>query len=236
MPSDGLVGPDSLIRIWSPEDNEYDIIYPYLVHMTEYNTIGRQHNMDSKVDKFIATSAAWQNEYIKLREIIHGFPLEEALKWGVPCYALQGKNVVLMHGFKEYCALLFFKGALLPDPKNLLIQQTKNVQSSRQIRFTGLQDIIDLEDTIKMYVSEAMKVEESGLEVQFKTPEEYDVPIELQNKFAEIPDLQTAFAALTPGRRRAYLLYFAEPKMAKTREARVEKYTTNILDGKGLYD
>ncbi len=173
---------------------------------------------------------------MKLREIIQNFPLEESLKWGVPCYVLQGKNVVLMHGFKEYCALLFFKGALLPDPKELLIQQTKNVQSSRQIRFTCLQDIAETEDTIKTYIGEAIRVEEAGLTVQFKAAEEFAVPIELQNKFTEIPELEIAFAALTPGRRRAYLLYFAEPKMAKTREARVEKYATHILDGKGLYD
>lgn len=189
-----------------------------------------------KVDAFLGREKQWRDEFEALRTILLDCPLTEELKWGQPCYTFQDKNIVLMHGFKEYCALLFHKGVLLKDPAGILIQQTENVQSARQIRFSNLQDIKDIEATIKDYVMEAIEVEESGLEVEFKDTEEFDVPEEFQTKLDEMPELQEAFEALTPGRQRGYLLYFAGAKQSKTRAARVEKYIPKIFDGKGLND
>src|SRR5690606_21247420 len=160
----------------------------------------------------------------------------EELKWGVPCYTVKGSNVVLIHGFKEYCALLLHKGALLNDGENILIQQTENVQSARQIRFTSLQEIIALKSVLKTYIFEAIEVEKAGLKVELKKTKEYDVPGEFQIKLDENPALKSAFESLTPGRQRAYLLHFAAAKQAKTREARVEKVIPQILEGKGLND
>jgi uncharacterized protein YdeI (YjbR/CyaY-like superfamily) len=153
-----------------------------------------------------------------------------------PCYTFEGKNVVLIHGFKEYCAILFIKGALLKDEHGLLIQQTENVQAGRQIRFTKVQEIVEMEDILKAYISEAIEVEKSGLEVNFKKDTEYIIPEELQNKFNEIPELKTAFEALTPGRQRAYIFYFSSAKQSKTRQSRIEKCMQQILQGKGLDD
>ncbi len=189
-----------------------------------------------KVDIFLSKAQKWQAEFEKLRGIVLDQGLTEELKWGVPCYTFQGSNVVLMHGFKDYCALLFIKGALLQDSQGILIQQTENVQAGRQIRFTNLREIIEMEPILKAYIDEAIEVEKAGLQVTHKKTEEYDMPDELQNKFAEIPALETAFEALTPGRQRAYLLYFSAPKQSKTREARIEKYLPQILAGKGLND
>lgn len=193
-------------------------------------------NTNPKVDEIIGKAKRWKEEYTKLREIILSCELTEEVKWGNPCYTLQKKNVVLIHGFKEYCALLFMKGALLKDPQGILIQQTENVQAARQIRFTSVQEIIDLEPVLKAYIQKAITVEASGQSVEFKKSAEISIPEELQLKFAELPALKTAFEALTPGRQRAYSLYFSDPKQAKTRVARVEKYVQQILGGKGLND
>jgi uncharacterized protein YdeI (YjbR/CyaY-like superfamily) len=190
--------------------------------------------MDPRVDIFLGKAGKWQEEFGKLRSIILDCGLTETLKWGVPCYTLQNRNVVLMHGFKEYCALLFFKGALLHDSEGILIIQTENVQASRQIRFTGVRQITDLEPILKAYIFEAIEVEKAGLKVEFKKTREYRIPEEFQNKLDEIPALKAAFEALTPGRQRGYLLYFSAPKQAKTRASRVEKYVPQILNGKGL--
>jgi uncharacterized protein YdeI (YjbR/CyaY-like superfamily) len=171
-----------------------------------------------------------------LREIVLDCSFTEELKWGVPCYTIDGRNVVLIHGFKEYCALLFFKGALLRDPQGILIRQTVNVQASRQIRFTGVQEITELKPILKDYLLEAIVVEKAGLDVEWNETSEFSIPEELQQKFDEISGLKDAFEALTPGRQRAYLLYFSEAKQAKTRVARVEKYLPAIFSGKGLHD
>ncbi|TYP72063.1 YdeI/OmpD-associated family protein [Paenibacillus methanolicus] len=189
-----------------------------------------------KVDGFIRKAKTWKEEFEKLREIVLNCGLSEDIKWMHPCYTLEDKNIVLIHGFKDYCALLFHKGALLRDPHGILIQQTENVQAARQLRFTGLQQIIEMEATIEAYINEAIEVEKSGLAIEFKKSEQYAVPEEFQAKLDERADLKTAFEALTPGRQRAYLLHFSAPKQAKTREARVEKYMQQILDGKGLND
>lgn len=188
------------------------------------------------VDEFMRTAEKWREEFEKLRSILLDSPLTEDLKWGVPCYTFQDKNVALIHGFKEYCAILFVKGALLKDPQGILIQQTKNVQAGRQIRFTNVQEIAALEPVLRAYIDEAITVEKSGMEVEFKKSTEFTIPEELQNQFDEIPELKTAFEALTPGRQRAYILYFTEPKQAKTRQARIEKYKQQIFEGKGLND
>lgn len=193
-------------------------------------------NMNPKVDFFFQDASKWQEEYAQLRMIILDCGLTEELKWGVPCYTFQGSNIVLIHGFKEYCALLFHKGALLTDPNGLLIQQTENVQSARQIRFTTIQEIIEMEPILKGYIFEAIEVEKAGLKVDFKKTAEFPMPEEFINKLEEVPGLQDAFEALTPGRQRGYLLYFAAPKQSKTRESRIEKYTQKILDGQGLED
>ena len=189
-----------------------------------------------KVDAFLSRAKTWQAEFEKLRKIMLDSPLTEELKWGVPCYTFQNSNVVLMHGFKGYCALLFFKGALLRDPKGILIKQTANVQSARQIRFTGVREIVKLKTVLKDYVHEAIELEKAGLKVNFKKTAEFAVAEEFQNKLDKSPALKKAFHALTPGRQRAYLLHFSAAKQSKTREARVEKCTPQILKGQGLND
>jgi uncharacterized protein YdeI (YjbR/CyaY-like superfamily) len=189
-----------------------------------------------KIDPFFSKAKKWKEEFEKLRNIVLDCELTEEFKWMHPCYTYQNKNIVLIHGFKEYCALLFHKGALLKDPHGILIQQTENVQAARQIRFTNVQEIDEMQLILKTYIDEAIEVEKAGLKVEFKKNTEYIIPEELQNKFVEIPDLKTAFEALTPGRQRAYILHFSQPKQSKTRESRVEKYLPHILNGKGLDD
>ena len=192
--------------------------------------------MNPKVDEFLTKEKKWKEEFEKLRGIILDCELTEELKWGVPCYTFQSGNVVLIHGFKEYCAILFINGALLKDAQGILIQQTENVQAARQIRFTNVQEIVAMEAILKDYIYEAIEVEKSGLKVDFKKNTEFIIPEELQNKFDQIPALKTAFEALTPGRQRAYIFYFSQPKQSKTRESRVEKSVEQILNGKGLND
>jgi uncharacterized protein YdeI (YjbR/CyaY-like superfamily) len=189
-----------------------------------------------KVDFYFIKAKKWQEEFEKLRKIILDCGLTEELKWGVPCYTFEKRNIVLMHGFKEYCALLFFKGALLKDAKGILIQQTKNVQAARQIRFTNVREIVKLKSILKAYIHEAIEVEKAGLKVKFKKTSDFKIPEEFQNKFEETHGLKTAFDALTPGRQRAYIFYFSQPKQSRTRESRVEKCTQKILNGKGLND
>lgn len=188
------------------------------------------------VDRFLDKAKKWQQEMKLLREICLDCGLTEEFKWMHPCYTFQGKNVVLIHGFKEYCALLFHKGVLLKDTNNILIQQTENVQSARQIRFTSLQEIIDLKSTIKAYIFEAMEVEKAGLEVPMKKTSEFKMPDEFKVALDNDPDLKAAFQGLTPGRQRGYLLYFSQAKQSTTRTSRVEKYIPKILQGKGLND
>jgi uncharacterized protein YdeI (YjbR/CyaY-like superfamily) len=192
--------------------------------------------MNPKVDAFLKRQDTWRPEFEKLRAILLESGLTEDLKWGQPCYALDGKNVALIHGFKEYCAILFHKGALLKDPKGILIQQTKNVQAARQIRFTSVQDVTKIAKTLKAYVHEAIEIERAGLTVPFKKTEEFELPEEFESKLAANARLKAAFAALTPGRQRAYMLHFSQPKLAKTRVARVEKNIPRILKGLGLDD
>ena len=192
--------------------------------------------MNPKVDAFLSKAEKWQDEMEKLRMIVLDCQLNEELKWGVPCYTVNNSNVVLIHSFKEYCALLFIKGSLLADKDNILIQQTKNVQAGRQIRFTNINEINKLETILKAYIFEAIEVEKADLKVEFKKTDEYNIPDELKAKFEEMPDLKIAFEALTPGRQRAYIFYFSQAKQAKTREARIDKYLAQILNGKGLDD
>jgi uncharacterized protein YdeI (YjbR/CyaY-like superfamily) len=192
--------------------------------------------MNPKVDWFFSKGTKWQKEYEKLRMIILDCGLIEGLKWGCPCYTFENTNIVLIHGFKEYCALLFFKGVLLNDPNGILIQQTKNVQSARQIRFSNVREIVKMEKILKAYIYEAIEVERAGLKVQLKKTSEYKIPEEFQKKLNKTPALKTAFYALTPGRQRGYIFYFSQPKLSKTRESRVEKYMKQILNGKGLDD
>ena len=191
---------------------------------------------DPKVDGYLRRAKKWQEEFEKLRTIILDCGLTEELKWGHPCYTFEKKNIVLIHGFKEYCALLFFKGALLKDAEGILIQQTKNVQAARQIRFTNVREIVKLKPILKAYIQEAIEAEKAGLKVNFKKTTEFKIPEEFQNKLGELPALKTAFYALTPGRQRAYILHFSQPKQSKTRESRVEKCMRQILNGKGLND
>ena len=192
--------------------------------------------MNPKVDFYFSKAKTWQKEIKKLRAIILDCNLAEELKWGCPCYTFEKSNIILIHVFKEYCALLFFKGTLLKDTKGILIQQTENVQSARQVRFTNIQQIVKLEPTLKAYIYEAVKVEEAGLKVELKKTAEYSVPEEFQKQLDKKPALKKAFNALTPGRQRGYMLYFSAPKQSKTRESRIEKYIPQILDGKGLND
>jgi uncharacterized protein YdeI (YjbR/CyaY-like superfamily) len=194
------------------------------------------NGMNPKVDFFFRKAEKWQEEFEKLRLIILDCGLTEELKWGVPCYTFQNSNIVLMHGFKEYCAILFVKGALLKDANGILIQQTENVQAARQIRFSHLREIVEMESILKAYIHEAIQVEIAGLKVNYKKPAEFIVPEEFINKLEEVPGLQDAFDALTPGRQRAYILYFSAPKQSKTREVRIEKCMPQILNGKGLND
>ncbi|MEC0248442.1 YdeI family protein [Paenibacillus chitinolyticus] len=189
-----------------------------------------------KVDEFLSKAKKWKEEYEKLRTIVLDCELTEEFKWMHPCYTFQNKNIVLIHGFKEYCALLFHKDALLKDSHGILIRQTENVQAARQIRFTAVQDIVEMETVLKAYIHEAIEVEKAGLEVTFKKNTDVVIPEEFQTKFDEIPALKTAFEALTPGRQRAYILYFSDPKQSKTRVSRVEKWMQHILNGKGLND
>ena len=192
------------------------------------------NRLNPKVDEYLSKAKKWKEESELLRTIVLDCDLTEEFKWMHPCYTLEKKNVVLIHGFKEYCALLFHKGALLQDTHGILIQQTENVQAARQIRFTNVQEIVEMETILKAYIKESIEVEKAG--VIFKKNTEFTIPEELQNKFDEIPALKTSFEALTPGRQRAYILYFSQPKQSKTRQSRVEKYMQQILIGKGLND
>ena len=192
--------------------------------------------MNPKVDWYFIKAEKWQQELETLRTILLDCLLTEELKWGVPCYTYQKNNIALIHEFKEYCAILFVKGALLNDANGILIQQTENVQAARQIRFTHVREIVEMETILKSYIYEAIEVEKAGLKVDLKKTIEFNMPEEFQNKLTEIPALKTAFEALTPGRQRAYLLFFSAPKQAKTRESRVEKSMEQILNGKGLND
>ena len=194
------------------------------------------NNMNPKVDFYFIKEKQWQEEIEKLRTIILDCQLTEELKWGVPCYTFQKSNIVLIHVFKEYCAILFVKGALLKDANGILIQQTENVQSARQIRFTNVREIIKIERILKSYIKEAIEVEKAGLKVNFKKTAKFIIPEEFQKQIDKNPDLKTAFDSLTPGRQRGYILYFSAPKQSKTRESRVEKWMPQILNGKGLND
>ena len=196
----------------------------------------QMNKMNPKVDGFLRNAKKWRDEFQKLRKVCLDCGLTEELKWGKPCYTYQKSNVVLIHGFKEYCALLFFKGALLKDPKGILVQQTENVQAARQIRFTNVREIVEVESTLKAYIKEAIEADKAGLEVSYKKTSEFVIPEEFQNRLDESPALKTAFDALTPGRQRGYILYFSAPKQSKTRESRVEKCMEQILNGKGLDD
>ncbi len=192
--------------------------------------------MNPKVDWYFNKAEKWQKELEKLRMIVLDCLLTEELKWGVPCYTFQKNNVLLLHMFKEYCAVLFIKGALLNDANGILIQQSENVQATRQIRFTNVQEIVEMEPILKAYIYEAIEIEKAGLKVNFKPVKEFSIPEEFQHKLDEIPALKTAFDALTPGRQRAYILFFSAPKQAKTRASRIEKCIPQILNGKGLTD
>jgi uncharacterized protein YdeI (YjbR/CyaY-like superfamily) len=192
--------------------------------------------MNPKVDAFLGREKKWRVEFEKLRQIILDTGLSEELKWGVPCYAFEKKNIVLIHGFKEYCAILFVKGALLKDEKHILIIQTENVQSARQVRFTHVDEIEEMAPTLKAYIQEAIAAEKAGLKVELKKTSEFKMPDEFRKQLEGDPALKTAFETLTPGRQRAYLLFFSTPKQSTTRQARVEKYMPHILAGKGLND
>jgi len=192
--------------------------------------------MNPKVDFYFSKAKRWQKELEQLRMIALGCGLTEELKWGVPCYTFQKSNIVLIHVFKEYCALLFFKGALLKDPNDILIQQTVNVQSARQLRFSDVKEIVEMEAVLAAYIYEAIEVEKAGLRVNFKKATEFIIPKEFQKRLDESPVLKTAFDALTPGRKRAYLLHFSAPRQSKTRESRIEKCIQQIFEGKGLND
>jgi uncharacterized protein YdeI (YjbR/CyaY-like superfamily) len=194
------------------------------------------NKMNPKIDGFFKKAKKWRKEFEKLRKICLDCELTEELKWGKPCYTYQGSNIVLVHGFKEYCALLFFKGVLLKDPKGILIQQTENVQAARQFRFTDVREIVEMEPTLKAYIKEAIEVEKAGLEVSYKKTSEFVISEEFQNRLDDSPALKTAFGALTPGRQRGYLLYFSAAKQPTTREARIAKCVPQILNGKGLND
>lgn len=192
--------------------------------------------MNPKVDQFLSKAKKWQDEMTLLREMVQECNLTEDFKWMHPCYTLDNANIVLIHGFKDYCALLFFKGVLMKDEKGILIQQTENVQDRRQLRFKSVEEIEKLESVIKDYINEAIAIEKAGLKVVMKTTAEFNMPEEFQTVLEDMPELKKAFYALTPGRQKAYLLYFSSAKQAKTRETRIEKYMDKILNGKGLDD
>lgn len=192
--------------------------------------------MNPKVDWFFNKQTKWQEAYSELRMIVLDCGLKEEMKWGCPCYMNDKSNVVLIHGFKDYCALLFMQGALLKDPKSILVQQTENVQSARQIRFKNTEEILKQKSVIKTYIKEAIAIDKAGLKVELKKTAEYQMPIEFQTVLDEMPELKTAFYALTPGRQRGYLLYFNSAKQSKTRESRIEKQIEQILKGKGIDD
>ena len=191
---------------------------------------------DITPDSFFSHEKKWKEEFQELRKIILDCGLNEEIKWGKPTYTFENSNIVLIHGFKHYCAILFPKGVLLKDEMSILVQQTENVQAARQVRFTSADEIVEMAPVLKAYVKEAVEVEKAGLKVELKKTSEYTMPVELQTKFNEMPALKTAFEALTPGRQRGYLLFFSAPKLSKTRAARVEKYIPKIFDGKGLND
>jgi len=192
--------------------------------------------MNPKVDFYFTKAKKWQEEIERLRTIALDCGLSEELKWGCPCYTLNESNIVLIHVFKEYCAFLFFKGALLNDVHGMLVQQTENVQAARQIRFTNLREIVEQASFLKAYIYEAIEIEKAGLKVELKKTTEFTMPEEFQSKLDHIPALKAAFEALTPGRQRGYLLHFSAPKQSQTRETRIEKYMPQIMNGKGLND
>ena len=192
--------------------------------------------MNTKVDWFFTKTSKWQKEYSALRMLILDCGLSEELKWGCPCYTIKKSNIVLIHGFKNYCALLFMRGALLKDTKGILVQQTENVQSARQIRFTNIEEILNNTSTIKAYLNQAIKIDKAGLKMELKKTTDYKIPEEFQNVLNDMPALKTTFNELTPGRQRAYLLYFSAPKQSNTRQLRVQKSIAGILNGKGLND
>lgn len=192
--------------------------------------------MNPKVDGFLRKAKKWRKEFEQLRKVCLDCGLTEELKWGKPCYTYQNSNIVLIHGFKEYCALLFFKGALLKDSKGILIQQTANVQAARQIRFTNVQEIVKMQSILKSYIKEAIDVEKAGLQVSYKKTSEFAIPDEFQNRLNNSPPLKKAFNALSPGRQRGYILHFSAAKQSETRKSRVEKCVPQILKGKGLND
>ncbi len=194
------------------------------------------NRMNPKVDVFLSKANKWRKEFEKLRTIVLDCGLIEEFKWMHPCYTFGNKNIVLIHGFKEYCALLFFKGALLKDTDSILIRQSENVQAGRQIRFTDVREIVELESILKTYIYQAVEVEKAGLKVKMKKTSDYKIPEEFKKKLDENPVLKTAFKSLTPGRQRAYIFYFSQAKQSKTREARINKYMQQILNGKGLND
>lgn len=198
--------------------------------------MGGTIKLNPKVDAFILSESGWQKEFAELRRVILDCGLKEELKWGCPCYTVDDANIVVMHGFKEYCAILFFKGSLMKDPEGILIQQTKNVQAARQLRFTNRVEIVENRPVIRAYLREAIRVERAGLKVKLKETSEFPVPVEFQRKLDSMPALKTAFSALTPGRQRSYIFYFSTAKQSKTREFRIEKHIQRILDGKGLND
>jgi uncharacterized protein YdeI (YjbR/CyaY-like superfamily) len=204
--------------------------------MTKRDTLAPVNNMNPKVNWFFDKDTPWKESYEKLRSVVLDCGLTEELKWGCPCYTINKKNVVLIHGFKEYCALLFHKGALLKDKAGILIQQTENVQSARQIRFKGVHDVVKLERSLRTYIHEAVEVEKAGLKVALKKPSGFRMPEEFALKLKSLPALKKAFHALSPGRQRGYLLYFSAAKQSKTRVARIEKNVDRIMAGKGLDD
>ena len=192
--------------------------------------------MNPKVNWFFEKASKWQEEFKHLRTLMLECKLTEELKWGVPCYTFSNSNIVLIHGFKDYCALLFMKGVAIKDPQNILVQQTENVQSARQIRFSGLTEILNQKSLIKTYIENAIEVEKSGIKVEMKKTAEFKMPAEFQTALDEMPELKIAFDKLTPGRQRGYLLHFSSAKQSITRNERIEKYIPKILDGKGLDD
>lgn len=192
--------------------------------------------MNPEVDWFFNKPSKWQEEYSELRTLVLECDLAEELKWGCPCYTNKKSNIVLIHGFKDYCALLFMQGAMLKDPKKILVQQTKNVQSARQIRFKSLNDILMNSNAIKSYINEAIACDNAGVKFERKKTNEYEIHPEFKNVLENIPEVEKAFKSLTPGRQRAYLLYFSAPKQVATVEARIEKSIPKILEGKGLDD